>query len=139
MTVVVELFQVEGGMMFPDRATLYITAIEDRQYKEEKINCKLRPVTFTNTPVGVYKSACLCALPCHYIQRLTIVFSLILSGWDNVYGFDMSCIRKVALTEPLVDSVDHKQVCTNSCILKVSSQLHTGNLFVLMCCHNSLE
>jgi len=26
--------------MFPDRATLYITAIEDRQYKEEKINCK---------------------------------------------------------------------------------------------------
>lgn len=68
---------VEGGMMFPDRATLYITAIEDRQYKEEKIN-----------------------------------------WWDNVYGFDMSCIRKVALTEPLVDSVDHKQVCTNSCILK---------------------
>ena len=43
-------------------------------------------------------------------------------GWDNVYGFDMSCIRKVALTEPLVDSVDHKQVCTNSCILKVSWQ-----------------
>lgn len=27
-------------MMFPDRATLYVTAIEDRQYKEEKINCK---------------------------------------------------------------------------------------------------
>lgn len=49
MTVAVEMFQVEGGMMFPDRATLYITAIEDRQYKEEKINCKLRPVTFTNS------------------------------------------------------------------------------------------
>ena len=28
-----------GGMIFPDRATLYVTAIEDRQYKNEKINC----------------------------------------------------------------------------------------------------
>ncbi len=26
-------------MIFPDRATLYVTAIEDRQYKDEKINC----------------------------------------------------------------------------------------------------
>lgn len=44
------------GLMFPDRATLYVTAIEDRQYKDDKIN-----------------------------------------WWDNVYGFDMSCIRHVAL------------------------------------------
>merc|ERR1711971_1313190 len=28
----------DDGMMFPDRATLYITAIEDRQYKDDKIN-----------------------------------------------------------------------------------------------------
>merc|ERR1711879_166888 len=42
----------EGGLMFPDKATLYITAIEDRQYKDDKIN-----------------------------------------WWDDVYGFDMSCIR----------------------------------------------
>lgn len=34
------LLQAPGGMIFPDRATLYITAIEDRQYKDEKINCK---------------------------------------------------------------------------------------------------
>ena len=27
-----------GGMIFPDRATLYVCAIEDRQYKDEKIN-----------------------------------------------------------------------------------------------------
>lgn len=57
------------GMMFPDRCTLFITAIEDRQYKDEKIN-----------------------------------------WWDDVYGFDMSAIRKVAITEPLVDVVDPKQV-----------------------------
>ena len=54
-----------GGLMFPDKATLYVTAIEDRQYKDDKIH-----------------------------------------WWDDVYGFDMSSIRKVALTEPIVDTVD---------------------------------
>ena len=34
--------------------------------------------------------------------------------WDDVYGFDMSCIRKVALTEPLVDTVDQNQVHSSS-------------------------
>jgi len=68
---------VPGGLMFPDRATLFITAIEDRQYKDEKIN-----------------------------------------WWDNVYGFDMSCIRKQAISEPLVDVVDPKQVVSNACLLK---------------------
>ena len=28
-----------GGLIFPDVATLYIAAIEDSEYKEEKINC----------------------------------------------------------------------------------------------------
>ncbi|XP_064635731.1 protein arginine N-methyltransferase 1-like isoform X1 [Lineus longissimus] len=65
------------GLIFPDRATLFVTAIEDRQYKDEKIN-----------------------------------------WWDNVYGFDMSCIRGVAITEPLVDIVDPKQVVSNSCLVK---------------------
>ena len=27
------------GLIFPDVATLYIAAIEDSEYKEEKINC----------------------------------------------------------------------------------------------------
>ncbi|XP_063367248.1 protein arginine N-methyltransferase 1 [Cydia amplana] len=65
------------GMLFPDRCTLFICGIEDRQYKDEKIN-----------------------------------------WWDDVYGFDMSSIRKVAISEPLVDVVDAKQVVTNSCLLK---------------------
>lgn len=67
----------EDGLLFPDRCSLYVTAIEDRQYKDEKIN-----------------------------------------WWDNVYGFDMSSIRKVAISEPLVDVVDPKQVVTNACLLK---------------------
>jgi len=66
-----------NGLMFPDRATLYVTAIEDRQYKDDKIN-----------------------------------------WWDDVYGFDMSAIRKVALTEPIVDVVDRNQVVTNNCLVK---------------------
>ena len=66
-----------GGLMFPDKATLYICAIEDRQYKDDKIN-----------------------------------------WWDDVYGFDMSAIRKVALTEPLVDVVDRNQVVTGNCLVK---------------------
>ena len=33
------------GLIFPDVATLYIAAIEDSEYKEEKINCACaRPV-----------------------------------------------------------------------------------------------
>lgn len=65
------------GMMFPDRCTLFVSAIEDRQYKDEKIN-----------------------------------------WWDNVYGFNMSSIRKVAISEPLVDVVDPKQIVTSSYMVK---------------------
>lgn len=46
---------------------------------------------------------------------------LFLAGWENVYGFDMTCIRNVAMKEPLVDVVDPKQVVTNSCLVKVSA------------------
>ena len=30
--------------------------------------------------------------------------------WDDVYGFDMSCIKKLAMLEPLVDVVEAKNV-----------------------------
>lgn len=35
--------QAPDGLIFPDRATLYVTAIEDRQYKDYKIHCELGP------------------------------------------------------------------------------------------------
>ncbi|XP_077157921.1 protein arginine N-methyltransferase 8 isoform X4 [Paroedura picta] len=69
--------QKPGGLMFPDRASLYMAAIEDRHYKDFKIH-----------------------------------------WWENVYGFDMTCIRDVAMKEPLVDIVDPKQVVTNACLIK---------------------
>lgn len=68
---------VEGGLLFPDRASLFICAIEDKEYKDDKIN-----------------------------------------WWDSVYGFDMSAIRDVALSEPLVDVVESKQIVTDSYLVK---------------------
>ncbi|KAF7315426.1 Protein arginine N-methyltransferase [Mycena indigotica] len=67
----------KGGLIFPDTAKLYFAAIEDQDYKEEKINF-----------------------------------------WDNVYGFDYSCIKDIALREPLVDTVDLKSVVTDPCMIK---------------------
>jgi hypothetical protein len=32
---------VPGGMILPDKATLYVCAIEDEEYKHEKIDCEL--------------------------------------------------------------------------------------------------
>lgn len=39
-----------GGLIFPDTATLYLAAIEDQDYKEEKINCTYHPFSLFNTP-----------------------------------------------------------------------------------------
>ena len=48
------------------------------------------------------------------------------TGWENVYGFDMTCIRDVAMKEPLVDIVDPKQVVTNACLIKVCRRVLLG-------------
>lgn len=37
------------GLIFPDHATLYLAAIEDQDYKEEKINCEWRLSTAHST------------------------------------------------------------------------------------------
>jgi len=37
--------------------------------------------------------------------------------WDNVYGFDMSPVKRLALLEPLVDLVHSEQVCTTECTI----------------------
>lgn len=33
-------YLVPGGKIFPDKATMYLTAIEDGEYKDDKIGCK---------------------------------------------------------------------------------------------------
>ena len=66
------------GLIFPDHATMYIAAIEDQDYKEEKIGF-----------------------------------------WDDVYGFDYSCMKEIAMKEPLVDTVELRSVVTNPCTVIV--------------------
>ncbi|TMX00722.1 hypothetical protein EJD97_000255 [Solanum chilense] len=68
---------VKDGLVLPDKASLYLTAIEDADYKDEKIEF-----------------------------------------WNSVYGFDMSCLQKQTIMEPLVDNVDQKQIVTNCQLLK---------------------
>jgi len=34
--------------------------------------------------------------------------------WDSVYGFNMSCIKKIAIREPLVDTVEGKALVTST-------------------------
>jgi len=44
--------------------------------------------------------------------------------WQDVYGFDFSCIGKLALLEPLVDCVQADQICTNDaqiCAIDINS------------------
>ena len=63
----------EDGLLFPDRAVMYLAAIEDEDYRQQKIDF-----------------------------------------WDDVYGVNMSCIKKWALKEPLVDNVDSQAINTTS-------------------------
>ncbi|KAJ2919910.1 hypothetical protein MD484_g392, partial [Candolleomyces efflorescens] len=70
-------YLAKDGHIFPDTAMIYVAAIEDQEYKDEKINF-----------------------------------------WDSVYGFDYSCIKDIALREPLVDTVDLKAVVTDPFMLK---------------------
>ena len=64
---------VEGGIVFPDKAVMYICGAEDGKVKNDRIDF-----------------------------------------WSNVYGFDMSPIKNIALKEPVVDVVDAKAIVTNS-------------------------
>ncbi|PPS17027.1 hypothetical protein GOBAR_AA03545 [Gossypium barbadense] len=80
---------VNDGVVLPDKASLYLTAIEDAEYKDDKIEFHI----FS---------------PLHHLATV----------WNNVYGFDMSCIKKQAMMEPLVDTVDQNQIVTNSHLLK---------------------
>ena len=49
-----------------------------------------------------------------------------------MYGFDMSCIKKQAMMEPLVDTVDQNQIVTNCQLLKVMAYFSTKLSFVFV-------
>jgi predicted RNA methylase len=64
---------VPNGIIFPDKAVMYVCALEDAQVKNERIDF-----------------------------------------WDNVYGFDMTAIKDVAIREPVVDVVDSRAIVTDA-------------------------
>lgn len=64
---------VPNGIVFPDKAVLYIAAIEDGPVKKERIDF-----------------------------------------WDDVYGFDMTPLKDIAIKEPVVDTVEAKSLVTDS-------------------------
>ena len=43
-----------GGLIFPDHAMLYLAAIEDQEYKEEKINCVSRISSFGSVKMLIH-------------------------------------------------------------------------------------
>ncbi len=40
--------QKPDGVLFPDKANLYMVAIEDKKYKDEKIHCVLTKIVRNN-------------------------------------------------------------------------------------------
>jgi len=52
------------------------------------------------------------------------------SGWSNVYGYNMGCLKNYVMREPLVDTVDRRQICTDHVSLKVILKL---NVFFVIC------
>lgn len=115
-----------GGHIFPDKATLYIGAIEDGSYKDEKIGCacafniaqqlppSLLPSSF---PPELCRGCADVSVPCR--PRPSPVPYVPLTVWDNVYGFDMSSIKEIALLEPLVDTVPPASIVSNFCPILV--------------------
>src|SRR5436190_8106733 len=78
-----DAYLVPSGKIFPDKATIYMAAIEDGEYKDDKIGCM-------------------------FGLDFSLRALLTLAVWDNVYGFDFSPMKENALTEPLVDTVEMK-------------------------------
>lgn len=135
------LFQVNDGIVLPDKASLYLTAIEDAEYKDDKIECKhsrlLDWYNFLYSFICGYGLSISFSVVVHCNLISVFLYIPIFSPWhrlatvwNNVYGFDMSCIKKQAMMEPLVDTVDQNQIVTNCHLLKVRNTQHKC---VLLC------
>lgn len=70
-----DMYLKEGGLLFPDKASIHVAMIEDEEYKNDKIH-------FWEDPM-------------------------------QLYGFDYSPFVKIAMVEPLVDTVDNGAVVTS--------------------------
>lgn len=88
-----------GGLIFPDRADLFLTAIEDGDYSEKRSEF-----------------------------------------WEDVYGFDMTCVQTLSLMEPLIDSCNPRQVvCESTQILSLDLRTATKDALLDSHCKFSLR
>ena len=67
-------FMVKDGLIFPDKATLYIAGIQDEEFKQNKFEM-----------------------------------------WDNVYDVNMNCVKNVSFKDPLIDTIDKKNILSTIC------------------------
>ena len=47
-------YLAKDGLIFPDKATIYMAGIEDGEYKEEKIGCEIYPFFLDLHPISIY-------------------------------------------------------------------------------------
>ena len=69
-----------GGVLLPDRASLWVTAIEDAEYK-------CGPGAAILALCDTFQAACSTAAGCRHEK---------IDFWDSVYGFNFAPIRAVA-------------------------------------------
>jgi protein arginine N-methyltransferase 1 len=67
-------FLVKDGLIFPDKATLYIAGVQDEEFKQNKFKM-----------------------------------------WDNVYSVNMNCVKNVSFKDPLIDSINKKDILSTIC------------------------
>lgn len=67
-------FMVKDGLIFPDKATLYIAGIQDEEFKQNKFKM-----------------------------------------WDNVYDVNMNCVKNVSFKDPLIDTINKKNILSTIC------------------------
>jgi type I protein arginine methyltransferase len=46
-----DMYLIHGGKIFPDKATIYMAAIEDGEYKDDKIGCTLGSTFYRRAPL----------------------------------------------------------------------------------------
>ena len=116
-----------GGLLMPDRCTLSVVAIEDAEYRRagrrprSPVDCTQHPFIQAPCCMAISRKgrSCVCS---SRVSRVSARVSRVICWhgccrrhekidfWDNVYGFDMRCIKALAMQEPLVDTVDPDQV-----------------------------
>ena len=126
-------WMAQGGIMMPDRCTMSLVAIEDADYRQEAPH-----EPRAGFPAAIYLRAALCQLSADAVAPSAHKQAVVERGavglrrhekidfWDNVYGFDFSAIKKLAMQEPLVDVVDHEQVLSQlPCLCNAADNGHS--------------